>query len=123
MSKIEDLTLCDNTGEKYTFEVYSRKTEEFKSVVGVGGIYAFTKRSANQYGAWHKILYIGQTWSFKDRVNYNHNKWSSAKRMGFTHICVLQIGNQDWRDRERIRLSIEKRLIAVYSPPLNKTGG
>jgi len=38
MSKIEDLTLCNNTGEEHTFEVYPRKTEEFKSwglLVGV----------------------------------------------------------------------------------------
>ena len=43
MSKIEDLTLFDNTGEKHTFEVYPKGTE-FKSVAG---IYAFTKRTAN----------------------------------------------------------------------------
>ncbi len=124
MPKIEDLRFCDNTGEKYTFEVYPRKTEEFKSWgLLVGGVYMFIKRGANQHGPWHKILYIGQTESFKDRVNYNHNKWFSAKRMGFTHICVLQIDNRDWMDRERIRRLIEKRLILVYNPPLNKRVG
>lgn len=120
MSKIEDLTLCDNTGEKYTFEVYPRKTEEFKSWgLLVGGVYMFIKRGANQHGAWQKILYIGQTESFKDRVNYNHEKWFSAIRMGFTHICVLQIDNRNWMKDMRIRRSIEEGLIVAHKPPLN----
>ena len=124
MSKIEDIIISDNIGEKYTFEVYPRKTEEFKSVgVVVGGVYMFIKRGANQHGTWHKILYIGQTESFKDRVNYNHGKWFSAIKMGFTHICVLQVDNRDWFERERIRRLIEKRLIRAYNPPLNKNVG
>ncbi len=120
MPKIEDLTLSDNTGEEYTFEVYPKGTE-LKSVAGV---YAFTKRTANQHGAQHTILYIGQTESFEDRpLNYNHEKWFSAKEMGFTHICVLQIENRDWIQNTRIRLSIEKRLIVAYNPPLNERVG
>ncbi len=121
MPKVEDLTLSDNTGEKYTFEVYRKETEEFKSVAGV---YMFTRRSANQHGAWHTILYIGQTESFKNRpLNYNHEKWFSAKGMGFTHICVLQIDDRDWIQNTRIRRSIEKRLIVAYNPPLNERVG
>ena len=62
MPKIEDFTFSDNIGEKYTFEVYPRKTEEFKSWgLPVGGVYMFIKRGGNQHGPWHKILYIGQT--------------------------------------------------------------
>ena len=124
MSKIEELTLCDNLDEAYTFEVYPRKTEEFKSWgLLVGGVYMFIKRGANQHGTWRKILYIGQTESFKNRVNYNHEKWFSANRMGFTHICLLQIDNRDWIGDRRIRLSIEKALILAYNPPLNKRMG
>lgn len=110
MPKIEDLTLSDNTGDEYTFEVYSKGTE-FKSVAGV---YVFTKRTANQHGAWHKILYIGKADSLKRRHRYAHHKRSDATSMGMTHICVLQTDDHE---------SIECRLIAAYDPPLNERKG
>ena len=111
MSKIEDLTLSDNTGAEYTFEVYRKKTEFYD----VAGVYVFTKRSANQYGARHKILYIGETGSFKRRqLHSNHHKLGCATRMGLTHICVLQTNN---------RMSIQNRLITKYDPPLNERVG
>ena len=111
MPKIEDLTVSDNAGEEYTFEVYPKETE-FENVAGV---YLFTKRSANQHGARHKILYIGQTEWFKYRpLNYHHHKWASATRMGFTHICVLPTDN---------RFKIEEKLIDAYKPLLNERKG
>ena len=106
MQKIADLTLSDNIGEEYTFEVY-RRFSEFDIVAGV---YAFTRRTANQHGARHTILYIGKTSSFKRRLNYNHEKWVSATRKGMTHICVYPTNN---------RCEIEKRLILKYNPTLN----
>ena len=71
MSKVENLILSDWLGREYMFEVYPKRTE-FNSVPG---IYLFTRRSANQHGAFHEILYIGKTKSFKNRLNYNHEKW------------------------------------------------
>ena len=104
MPKIADLTLRDNTGKEYAFEVYPTGTE-FNSVAGV---YIFTKRDDNRN---HDILYIGETESFKDRpLSWGHPKWEAATRMGFNHICVLHPPN---------RVSIQNRLIAKSIPSPN----
>ena len=106
MPKIEDLILSDNTGEKYTFEVYPKETDFERTA----GVYLFTKRTANQHGARHKILYIGEAQSLQHRHRYAHHKRADATEMGFTHICVLTTDD---------RKLIEKRLIKRYDPPLN----
>ena len=105
MAKIEDLTLIDTYGNKYVFEVYPKGTD-FNAVPGV---YVFTMRGSSGN---HTILYIGETQSFKDRpLGWGHEKWGEATRRGLTHVCVMLTAN---------RAAIQNRLIAAYSPPLNK---
>ncbi|GAA5168523.1 GIY-YIG nuclease family protein [Viridibacterium curvum] len=74
----------------------------------VAGIYIFAKQGPN---GWQPS-YVGQTISFKDRLN-NHERWPEAARMGATHILVLVVPLQADRDR------IEEQLIQACSPPLN----
>ena len=98
------LTLSDSNGNRHTFEVYPKETN-FNAVAGV---YAFT--AINSSGN-HTILYIGETGSFKDRpLGWGHEKWGEATRRGLTHVCVMQTAD---------RVTIQNRLIAAYSPPLN----
>lgn len=110
MARIEYLTLSDNTGNKYTFGVYPKETDFNR----VPGVYAFTKRSANQHGAWHRILYIGKAKSLQARHRYAHHRRGEATEMGYSHICVFETSDYE---------SIEKRLIAAYDPPLNERIG
>lgn len=106
MSKIADLTLSDRNGTEYTFEVYPTGTE-FNAVAGV---YVFTKRDNSNRK--HRILYIGETDSFKDRpLGWGHEKWGAATREGITHICVLQTAD---------RVFIQSQIIDNYNPPLNE---
>ncbi len=113
MSKIEDVTFCDIRGTEYTFQAYSRSVAFEGVFENVAGVYAFTRRSANQHGTRHTVFYIGETEAFKRRLN-SHEKWLCANKSGVTHLCLLVV-----RGRELIRKSIEKRLISNYKPPLN----
>lgn len=117
MPKIEDLTLSDNIGREYTFQVYLRSVVFGDIFENVAGVYAFTKRSANQHGGWHEVLYIGKTTSFLRRLTYHHEKWGDAHKKGLTHICVCQI------DDKETRRSTEVMLTLKYDPPLNKQFG
>lgn len=113
MSKIEDVTLSDNIGNEYTFEVYPKESR-FDDVAGV---YAFTRRSANQYGVWHKILYMGETGSLKRRQLHSyHHKLGLAQRRRMTHICVLQTRGLGKSERQKL----QENLIAEYDPCLNE---
>ena len=76
----------------------------------VPGIYVFAK-PANLY-QW-EALYIGQAASFKDRFT-DHERWDEAARRGAVHIHALVV------DRAASRDEIERNLIQMYQPPMNK---
>ena len=112
MSIIEYFTFYDENGTPYIFQVYPSIGEDFPSLAGV---YMFTKRFIDpQKGLTHRVIYIGETQSFRDRpLDSGHPKWISAIISGFDHICIYPtISN---------RVAIQDALIDKYNPPLNKT--
>ena len=115
MSKIEDVRFYDSRGNEYIFQAYPRRAAFENVFENVAGVYAFTRRSANQHKKQHKVFYIGETDALKRRLG-NHEKWYEAIERGIniTHICLLVVKGQ-----ESIRRSIEKRLIFNYKPQLN----
>ena len=76
----------------------------------VPGVYIFAGVSSD--GRWWQAKYIGQTRSFRDRLNA-HERWGEASRMGATHIHASVV-EQEFR-----RSAIEGYLISAYSPPMN----
>ena len=56
--------------------------------------------------------YIGQTQSFKDRLQ-NHDQWNAAVRLGATHVHARAVSLQSDRD------AIEGQLLRAFQPPLN----
>ena len=111
--KIEDYTISDHIGWKYTFEVYRRQEityPKYARFENVAGVYLFINRGANQHGPYRKILYIGETHSFRDRLTDRHEKWADARKKGFTHICVHPTDNHK---------AIEGRLLLSHNTPLN----
>ena len=110
MEKIENLYLSDEDGDEYIFEVYPAGTRFHQ----IPGVYVFTKRDANQHRGCGDILYIGATSSFKNRpVGWGHFKCGLAQSMGMTHVCVMEVLDEDNRK------SVEIALIAAYNSPLN----
>ena len=116
---IEKISCCGKSGQEYTFEVYSDKTE-FNSVPGV---YIFCQK--NIIGGGYDPLYVGQTDSFEQRLNTgiaSHKHYDEAINLGMTHIAVMVISVFGFivmeKDKEN-RINIEKDLILGLNPPLN----
>lgn len=76
------------------------------------GIYAFSRQAPLGN---HKVLYVGQTNSFKTRFS-NHERWPDAKRKGATHVLAVSVPLQSKRNE------IEAALIAEWRPLLNSQG-
>ena len=108
---IEYFTFYDENETPYNFQVYTTDTL-FNPIAGV---YMFTKRWIDTQGKiWHRLLYIGEAQSFKDRpLNSNHEEWANAVALGFNCICVYPTNGD--------RVAIQDDLIDKYDPPLNKT--
>lgn len=127
MEKVEDYTISDYLGRKYTFEVYHKEAIVYRKYLlfdDVPGIYLFIRRTANQHGPSRRILYIGRTISLKQRLNYRHEKLYEAieKGINITHICVHRVLPTTKRKMIFIEpelARIEKNLIAKYETPLN----
>ena len=110
MEKIENLYLYDKDGDAYIFEVYPAVAVFLE----IPGVYGFVKRTTNQQGVSDDIiLYIGKTNSLKNRLRNSHEKLCDAELMGMTHICVMEVLDEDHRR------SIEIALIDAYNPTLN----
>ena len=111
MSKIEDFTFYGDSGISYEFEVYPIGTQ-FNAV---SGVYIYTKRSNDpQRGIVHTLLYIGETDSFKRRLNEdNYTGKQCALNNGADCICVRQEGSN--------RDDVEQDLIDKYTTPCNRT--
>lgn len=85
------------------------------------GVYVFAKRMNSTLGSilagssgW-EALYIGETGSFKTRLTPDHEKWSDAEALGFTHIHIHHTGTLS-------RIVMQRFMIAKYEPILNKQG-
>lgn len=78
------------------------------------GLYIFSKGERNAQGEInHDILYIGQTDSFRSRLNPGHEKWNNAIDSGMNYISVYVPTPIE------SRIDIEQRLIDYNQPPLN----
>ncbi len=102
--------VADSMGNSHKGDVHSLGTE-FNE--GWSGVYLFLKQEPFQSG--YTILYVGQTASFAQRLNYltAHHKWACAEARGATNIMTLVV----WG--ERVRLALERDLIQTYDPPCN----
>lgn len=100
------MTTC--TWSNHEFKIYSHPGAKWNDVAG---IYIFAK-PGTQDGRWI-ALYIGQTKSFKDRLN-DHERWEEARRLGATHVHAMSVTLADNRDR------IEEALIQACQPALNE---
>ena len=85
------------------------------------GVYIFAKRNFVTFGSalagspeW-EVLYVGETGSFKTRLTLQHEKWSSAEALGFTHIHIH-------RSNLLSSVLIQNRLIQEHKPFLNIQG-
>lgn len=77
----------------------------------VGGVYIFCGVNES-LGQWTP-LYVGQTGNFRTRIP-SHEKWSQALALGATRVHArAEVLEDD-------RVSIERRLIREFDPPLNR---
>ena len=100
------------------FLYYPKNTVEWPDE---SGVYVFAKAVYSTPGSmlaespeW-EALYIGETGSFSTRLTPNHEQWSSAEALGFTHIHI---------HRANILLSVltQNTMINEYKPFLNSQG-
>ena len=108
MGKISTMTFIGQSGTEYKFNVWTRDT----SFNDVGGVYIFSNRNSQTKN--HRVLYVGQTQSFKDRRLQHHEEWDKcANQRGGNVICTYQENSSIQRRR------IERDLINNYDPPCN----
>ena len=106
---MQTYTIQDSYGESYTFNLH-RKGTPFPAIAGV---YIFLKENSS---GLYDIIYIGQTSSFKDRIDddfTNHTQYECIKNK-YTHIATLDV------PREQQRLDIERRLIRSKNTSCNE---
>ena len=79
------------------------------------GVYVFANlRHQNTMGyIVPKVLYVGKTKSFHDRVTEDHEKWNDAEKLDVTDVCLLDVTSEDER------LAIERDIYDKHDPPLN----
>ena len=94
---------------KYQFEIYQHDAD-WNAVPGLY-IFAGPKRSWLRTSRWG-AYYIGQTEDFSSRIP-SHEDWLEALRLGATRVHVRIV------EKEYVRESLEKALIAKYRPRLN----
>jgi len=104
------ITFTGKSENQYHFELYA-PNQYFKDNAGV---YIFLRKELNNY----RIIYIGQTESFVDRLyKYfkNHTQYECILRNKFTHVALLPI-----HTGEEYRLKVETDLRHYYSTLCNE---
>lgn len=89
------------SGQSYTFEAYPVGTQ-FNPI---SGVYILCRQIASVN--W-EALYVGETQSFKQRLNTGintHDGYARASRLGMTHIAALVVAG----DTERLRIETDLR--------------
>ncbi len=107
MAKEDTVTVTGASGRKYDFDVYPWG-QIFNPV---GGVYLILKKRSG-VNVTYDILYVGQTGDLSQRFD-DHHKQGCFDRNGKTHIGVHV------ESSEQVRLSIERDLIANYTPICN----
>ncbi len=92
-------------GNTLDFTIYTHEVDWNK----VPGLYVFAYMINDTQ--WHAV-YVGQADDFSSRIP-DHEKWSSAVRLGATHVHALAVPLAANRD------TWERRLIAELQPNLN----
>ena len=109
MTKLADLTVEGQSGNKYEFEVYPRQT----AFNHVGAVYLLTKRTKKSNGTGtHEFLYVGETGNLSTRFD-NHHKQDCFDERGANCICVHQDGD------EKSRRAKESDLLEGRNWPCN----
>ncbi|RKU29844.1 hypothetical protein C6499_07955, partial [Candidatus Poribacteria bacterium] len=111
MSNDPTTKVYGSSNEIYHFEIWFEESE-FEDV---GGVYIFSKIETSFGGKeliQHVHLYIGQTHSFKERLD-SHEKWNDAIEHDVQMILLLRENDKDRRKK------IEEDLIEKYNPILN----
>ncbi len=118
--KVDQQSIEGSSGRSYSFKCY-RANDPFKpfpKFPDSSGVYIFADISRiDEYGNdLPKVLYVGESHSFEERVVEEHEKWECALDHKVTHICVLEL--KDSSKSERLR--IEKDIRIEHKPECNK---
>jgi hypothetical protein len=108
----QTVTWHGKSGTAYLFELYSIG-QKFNPV---SGVYVFCNFSGL---ATLQALYVGETYSFQDRLNIGisqHDGFKRANALGATHIAVMAASE------EANRLRIETDLRHGLNPSCNAQG-
>ena len=101
----------------YSFRCYSVENpfSEFPVLPDNSGVYVFANLSHidNMGSTIPKVLYVGHTHSYNERLTEKHEKWNDAKKLKVTHICLLD------KTSEKERAVIEKDIYDKHKPQLN----
>ena len=107
--------------DQHKFYGYSNKTYNFNiypigtSFKPLSGVYIFLKRTVGYaFKTDYKVIYIGQTENFDNRLDKNHHRYECIMRNNATHIGILTIKGINER------LNIESDLISNYPTPCNQ---
>ncbi|MDE0316569.1 MAG: hypothetical protein OXM61_16915 [Candidatus Poribacteria bacterium] len=115
-----DLQIIEgNSGEMYPFQCH-RANDPFKTFPKFSddsGIYGFADLSHIDENGWTvpKVLYVGESHSFEERVIESHEKWNDAFDLNATHICILKLENSSESERK----DIERDIYLKHAPPCN----
>jgi len=108
--KLGEIALTGESGQTYTFTVYTRETDFY----ALGAVYLMSKRTSKLggEGATHAFIYIGQTGDLSDRP-LNHHKTECFDKHGAN--CVSVYLESD----EKKRFAVETDLVRKNKPPCN----
>ena len=109
-----------NSGEMYPFQCHRANNpfKPFPKFPNDSGIYIFADLSRIDVNGWTvpKVLYVGESHSFEERVVEVHEKWNDAVDRNVTHICILKLENSS----ESERRYIENDIRLEHNPLCNK---
>jgi hypothetical protein len=95
------ITWRGKSGTSYTFDCFPGN----QAFNPVSGVYILCRNIPG--GGW-EALYVGETGSFKDRLNVGqslHDGYQRAKAAGATHIAAMLVSG----DTERLRIETDLR--------------
>lgn len=118
--KVDLQIIKGKSGEMYPFQCYRANApfKPFPKFPNDSGIYIFADLSHIDENGWTvpKVLYVGESHSFEERVVESHEKWNDALDRNATHICILKLNNSSESERRHI----ENDICLEHNPPCNK---
>ena len=91
--------------------------KSFPKFPNSSGVYIFANLSRTDENGWTvpKVLYVGESYSFEERVVKSHEKWNDALDRNTTHICILKLENSSESERK----DVERDIYLKHDPPCN----